>query len=312
MSDPPYVFRGFSRPTYTQVPDELFDELMPRLSETELKVLLYVVRRTFGFKKDSDAISLKQMVEGIKTRDGRQLDNGTGLSRPGVTKGVKGLVAKGVLLAVRNSSPDKGDEPTTYQLRFAESTQPPIDPLSTAYRPPVETPLPGGSKDRYDEGSYDVSPSPRNGVYPQETVVQETAPQETDLSNGSIDMPLIMSREDAERIAWTIQDVAREFADQAPHEGLGRAGLQPLCAVGPRAAGLPRPGAAARLRTKRYTANIKSDRLADGTSRRWPTSSGCSRTCRGQNALGRPESVEQNVEAASKNSRRMVHERRGK
>ena len=132
MAADDYVFQGFTSPTYTQVPDELFDELMPRLSETVLKVLLYVVRRTYGFKKSADDISLKQMVEGIKTRDGRQLDNGTGLSRPGVTKGVRGLVGKGILSASRNSSIERGDEPTTYRLRMAG------DPLETA--------LPGGVK----------------------------------------------------------------------------------------------------------------------------------------------------------------------
>ena len=36
----------------------LFDELLPYLSEAELKVLLYIVRRTFGFKKEADAISV--------------------------------------------------------------------------------------------------------------------------------------------------------------------------------------------------------------------------------------------------------------
>jgi hypothetical protein len=43
-------FKGFLSPRYTQVPDELFDELMAYLSGAELKVLLYIIRRTFGFK----------------------------------------------------------------------------------------------------------------------------------------------------------------------------------------------------------------------------------------------------------------------
>ena len=48
----PYIFRGFDSPNYTQVPDILFDERMAHLSGAELKVLLYIIRRTFGFKKD--------------------------------------------------------------------------------------------------------------------------------------------------------------------------------------------------------------------------------------------------------------------
>ncbi len=44
-------FKGFISPRYTQVPDALFDELMAYLSGAELKVLLYIIRRTLGFKK---------------------------------------------------------------------------------------------------------------------------------------------------------------------------------------------------------------------------------------------------------------------
>ena len=153
----PFHFDGFRSPRYTQVPDELFDVLLPRLKEGELKVLLYIVRRTFGFKKDADTISLKQMVEGIKTRDGAVLDSGTGLSRPGVTKAVKGLMEKGIITAVRNRSEEKGDQPTTYALRV-------IDPVVTS--------LTRGGVQSYDP--------PRNDFDPQETVVQQIEEQETD------------------------------------------------------------------------------------------------------------------------------------
>jgi hypothetical protein len=73
-------FKGFISPRYTQVPDALFDDLMAYLSGAELKVLLYIIRRTFGFKKDSDYISLRQLCHGIKTKAGEVLDKGTGLS----------------------------------------------------------------------------------------------------------------------------------------------------------------------------------------------------------------------------------------
>ena len=55
------VFPGYTSPNYTQVPDELFDRQLPDLSGAELKVLLYIMRRTFGFKKDADNISLNQI-----------------------------------------------------------------------------------------------------------------------------------------------------------------------------------------------------------------------------------------------------------
>jgi hypothetical protein len=116
--NPEFFFHGFGRPTYTQVPDEVFDELLSKLSGAELKVLLYIIRRTFGFKKESDSISLSQLVNGIRTRDGERLDSGTGLSKGAVAMAVKSLEAKGVLLAERDRTKEKGDVPTTYALRF--------------------------------------------------------------------------------------------------------------------------------------------------------------------------------------------------
>jgi hypothetical protein len=67
------VFAGFERPTYTAIPNELYVP-MPLLSAAELKVVLYVARRTFGFKRGSDRISASQFERGIVGRDGRLLD----------------------------------------------------------------------------------------------------------------------------------------------------------------------------------------------------------------------------------------------
>ena len=74
-------FEGFTKPRYTPIPDQVIDKLMTELSFAELKIVLYVARRTYGFGKQSDTISLDQLATGIKTRDGRVLDSGTGLSR---------------------------------------------------------------------------------------------------------------------------------------------------------------------------------------------------------------------------------------
>jgi phage replication O-like protein O len=111
-------FKGFLSPRYTQVPDELFDELMAHLSGAELKVLLYIIRRTFGFKKDTDTISLNQICKGITTKRGEVLDRGTGLSQNAVLGALKGLIAKQAIVSKRNTSREKGYEPTTYSLNI--------------------------------------------------------------------------------------------------------------------------------------------------------------------------------------------------
>ncbi|MDP9358881.1 MAG: hypothetical protein M3R02_27105, partial [Chloroflexota bacterium] len=55
---------------------------------------------------------------GITTRDGQVLDRGTGLSKATVARGLAGLREKGVILAERRSSAQRGNEATTYRLRF--------------------------------------------------------------------------------------------------------------------------------------------------------------------------------------------------
>jgi hypothetical protein len=110
--------KGFLRPTTTPTPDEIFDVWLSELTGSELKVLLYIVRRTFGFKKDVDWISLTQICQGIVTRDGKVLDRGTGLSRTSVSRAIKTLESLGLIVVSR--SRDKSGEYTvnTYRLRF--------------------------------------------------------------------------------------------------------------------------------------------------------------------------------------------------
>ena len=116
------TFEGFQAPYYTQVPDEIFDILLPYLREAELKVLLYVCRRTFGFKKGSDRISKSQLENGITKKDGTKLDGGTGLSRRSIRLGIQGLLKKNILIKKRHASSRKGDEATEFALNIIDTT----------------------------------------------------------------------------------------------------------------------------------------------------------------------------------------------
>ncbi len=113
-----FQFGGFKNLNSTPIPDEFFDLLAVKLSEAELRVLLYIMRRTFGFKKTGDAISLSQLTEGIRRRDGSVLDYGTGLSKPSVLKAVGGLQAKGIITIEKRTGYDGRNEVNVYQLRF--------------------------------------------------------------------------------------------------------------------------------------------------------------------------------------------------
>src|SRR4051812_5930736 len=104
-----WIFAGVTSPNTTQVPDQYLDELLPVLSGGELKVLLYITRRTFGFKKDSDNISLSQMLHGIETRDGRILDRGVGLSKKTLLQALRSLEDHNIIQTQRRQSPEKGN-----------------------------------------------------------------------------------------------------------------------------------------------------------------------------------------------------------
>ncbi len=119
VPNPSGNFRGFRSPNYTMVPDELFDEVMADLSGAELKVLLYIIRRTYGFKKQRDDISLNQICHGITTRGGQVLDHGTGLSRSTVKVALHTLLARNIIIADHRESSQHGYEATTYQLNIA-------------------------------------------------------------------------------------------------------------------------------------------------------------------------------------------------
>jgi hypothetical protein len=207
-SNPPtseaFRFAGFGIPNGTYVPDEVFDLLMPRLSDIELRALLYIIRRTFGFKKSADDISLKQMVEGITTRDGRMLDGGCGLSRPSVTKAVRGLAEKNIVKATANYSPQRGNEATTYTLVFTE------DPC----------PQPAGGKGGRNAvtrgGGNGVTRRGRNAVTTQETGEQETERQrQFENSNDHHREKIVDNLGITGYLDNLIVDISREFGDTA-------------------------------------------------------------------------------------------------
>lgn len=84
-------------PNYTQVPNLIFDLLADKgagLTEKELKVLLAIARKTFGWHKKRDKISLSQ------------LEAMTSLSRPSVVAGLEAAIERGIV----RRTPDLNDK----------------------------------------------------------------------------------------------------------------------------------------------------------------------------------------------------------
>src|SRR5690349_9198665 len=113
--------KPLKRPTTTPVPDEIFDEWLANLGDAELRVLLYIVRRTFGFdKRAGDTISYTQFTDGIAARDGRALDRGCGVrNRTNVIKALRTLEGRGIIRRVQRHAPE-GDAAVTFYVLWFE------------------------------------------------------------------------------------------------------------------------------------------------------------------------------------------------
>ncbi|OBX91445.1 hypothetical protein A9500_09870 [Haemophilus sp. CCUG 60358] len=73
-------------PNFLQVPNAVIDELLPDLTGAELKCYLVVIRKTKGWNKESDNISISQFMKA------------TGLSNSAVIKACESLVQYGLLV----------------------------------------------------------------------------------------------------------------------------------------------------------------------------------------------------------------------
>lgn len=93
MADPTSI----PAPNYTQTPNVIFDLMADKdahLTEAELRVILVIARKTFGWHKKRDKISLSQ------------LEQLTAMSRTSVIAGLDAAIARGLV----RKTPDRNDK----------------------------------------------------------------------------------------------------------------------------------------------------------------------------------------------------------
>jgi hypothetical protein len=221
-------------PNSTQVPDVILDHWMAELSGAEFKVLLYIARRTYGFGKESDSISLSQIAHGITRRDGTVLDRGTGASRSSVARSLKELEERGLVIRTTNLA-DSGRE-------FQENTY----RINLDWEPPSERS--GGQASGGGEGLTGVVSSPdylgsqrdypvsknAGGWSRNETTVvskpdpQETALQETEQETAAPEKP----HADADLVETLVREgVGRSAAVRLAQGGTGDGAAQGVAAA---------------------------------------------------------------------------------
>lgn len=97
---------------YTKIPNALLEEHLPFMKDAELRVTLAVARKTLGWHKSEDRISLSQLTKA------------TGLTRQGVINGVTQAIERGVIMR------KKDGQNFIYRLSVTEKLVNEVDQLS--------------------------------------------------------------------------------------------------------------------------------------------------------------------------------------
>jgi len=101
-------------PTYTRIPNDII-EAMPKLGNAELRVLLAIARKTYGWQKECDVISVSQLAK-MTGLTSRNTQNAV------VTLLEKGLITREDVLRAAGRQPETGASSDRRQLEHRSST----------------------------------------------------------------------------------------------------------------------------------------------------------------------------------------------
>lgn len=126
------AFSGFEKPTsnFCRIPNQFFDLLPSFATRSELIVVLYILRHTWGFDDDSKKITLDEFVNGRKRKDGSRIDSGTGLTKPSVVSGIKSAVEHQFIIVDKDDK-DKARKERTYSLSRLKNLTPEVKEFNT-------------------------------------------------------------------------------------------------------------------------------------------------------------------------------------
>lgn len=133
-------FEGFEQPeeNWSKLPNQLID-LLPQIETLgEMKIILYTLRHTWGFRDDYKKITLDEFENGRKRRDGTRLDKGTGLSKPTIINGIKRAISHRFLYSFTDTG-DLGRAKKFYSLsqEGLKNLTPTIKKFNPHYKEPL-------------------------------------------------------------------------------------------------------------------------------------------------------------------------------
>ncbi len=100
------TFQGFDEPqaNYSKLPHALIDELPQINSVSELKVILYILRHTWGFQDSEKKITIDEFSNGRKRSDGSRMDSGCGITGNSVRAGLDAAIEHGYIIVDEDAS----------------------------------------------------------------------------------------------------------------------------------------------------------------------------------------------------------------
>lgn len=93
---------------FSQIPNYLFDVVMPMVSPSEWVVLCFVARKTYESHKDKNQISFSQIAKG------------TGISQRTVVTATNSLVSQGFLSRELSQKSNNGDDASWYTINLGD------------------------------------------------------------------------------------------------------------------------------------------------------------------------------------------------
>lgn len=95
-------------PNYCPIPNVLLDEWIYRLGNAEFKILMFIARKTFGWHKIRDRISLSQ------------IHKATGFTRSNIINAIRSLCKLGLLMKIKMGK--AGEEKSYYEIIIREDS----------------------------------------------------------------------------------------------------------------------------------------------------------------------------------------------
>lgn len=85
---------GEPKENWSKLPHVLTDEYLSQFTSlSELKVVLYILRHTWGYHEEYKRITIDEFANGRKKKDGARMDTGCGMSENAIRDGLKRAIA---------------------------------------------------------------------------------------------------------------------------------------------------------------------------------------------------------------------------